>query len=40
MIRPGTINLGDTAALRPAHERPADLGGWVVGAPYLVLPVG
>ncbi len=40
VIRPGIVHVGDAAALRVAHESPADLGGWIVGAPYLVPPVG
>ncbi len=38
VIRPGAVHLGDTATLRPAHKSPADLGGWIVGAPYLAPP--
>lgn len=38
VIRPGTVHVGDSAVLQPARETPADLGGWVVGAPYLVAP--
>ena len=34
VIRPGVLNVGDVAVRRPAHQRPARIGGWIVGAPY------
>ena len=34
VIRPGVLNVGDVAVRRPARQRPARIGGWIVGAPY------
>jgi len=34
VIRPGTVAVGDPACLVGTDEQPADLGGWIVGAPY------
>jgi uncharacterized protein YcbX len=36
VIRPGTIRVGEPVELVDAPARPARVGGWVVGAPYLV----
>jgi uncharacterized protein YcbX len=35
VIRPGTIGVGDPVELVESDARPAHLGGWIVGAPYL-----
>jgi uncharacterized protein len=34
VIRPGTVNVGDAARLVSTDAQPANLGGWIVGAPY------
>jgi uncharacterized protein len=34
VITPGTIRVGDPATLIQTDTRPADVGGWIVGAPY------
>lgn len=34
VIRPGRIRTGDEVRLVDTDQRPAHLGGWVVGAPY------
>ncbi|MDX6555333.1 MAG: uncharacterized protein QOD86_1528 [Miltoncostaeaceae bacterium] len=36
VIRPGTIRPGEPVELVDAPARPEHVGGWVVGAPYLV----
>jgi len=36
VIRPGTIRVGDPVQVVATAERPRDLGGWIVGAPYRV----
>lgn len=36
VIRPGTIRLGQTAELVESDAVPEQIGGWTVGAPYLV----
>jgi hypothetical protein len=36
VIRPGIIRVGDTAALTDSPAEPADLGGWILGAPYAL----
>jgi len=36
VITPGTVRPGDRAELVPTRERPRDVGGWIVGAPYTV----
>lgn len=33
-IRPGIIHLGDPVRLQPTTTEPAQLGGWILGAPY------
>jgi uncharacterized protein YcbX len=35
VIRPGTIRVGDPVDLRPGTVAPRQIGGWIVGAPYL-----
>jgi len=34
VIRPGTVSVNDRARLVPSDAHPANLGGWIVGAPY------
>ena len=34
VIRSGTLRVGDLAVAHEAHQQPARIGGWVVGAPY------
>jgi uncharacterized protein len=36
VITPGTVRPGDPVDLVPTLERPRDVGGWIVGAPYDV----
>lgn len=36
VIRPGTIRVGDAAEPVPSTERPRQVGGWIVGAPYAL----
>jgi uncharacterized protein YcbX len=38
VIRPGTVALGDRVLLTDSTAEPEELGGWVVGAPYLEEP--
>jgi uncharacterized protein YcbX len=40
VIRAGAVNVGDTVTILPATEGPAQIGGWVVGAPYPHIPSG
>ena len=35
VIRPGRIAIGDPVELVPSDVVPADLGGWILGVPYL-----
>lgn len=37
VIKPGLITVGEPARLIPTTERPADLGGWITGAPYSAM---
>ncbi len=34
VIRPGLLSVGDPVRVVDASERPAQIGGWIVGAPY------
>ncbi|HET7350755.1 MAG TPA: hypothetical protein VFJ28_07445, partial [Marmoricola sp.] len=34
VIRPGTIAVGDAATLVENASEPAQVGGWILGAPY------
>jgi len=34
VIRPGQVRIGDPARIFPMPESPAQIGGWIVGAPY------
>jgi len=34
VIRAGTVRIGDDARLVPTVEEPAQMGGWIIGAPY------
>ena len=34
VITPGRIAVGDTVAVTETGQRPAHVGGWIVGAPY------
>lgn len=34
VIRPGSVRVGDPARILPTTASPAQIGGWVVGAPY------
>lgn len=36
VIRAGLIRLGDDVQLVPTDRQPANLGGWVIGAPYRI----
>jgi uncharacterized protein YcbX len=38
VIRPGTIALGDRVLLTDSTAEPEEVGGWIVGAPYLEEP--
>jgi hypothetical protein len=35
VIRPGVIDISDSVRLAPTGELPAQVGGWIVGAPYF-----
>ena len=35
VIRPGTVRVGDPVVLVDTQATPDQLGGWIVGAPYL-----
>jgi uncharacterized protein len=35
VIRPGTVHIGDPVVLRSTAEQPSQVGGWIVGRPYL-----
>jgi MOSC domain-containing protein len=36
VISPGTVRVGDSAELIDTDSEPHHLGGWILGAPYLV----
>lgn len=36
VIRPGQVRLGESVRLVPTDQTPSRIGGWIVGAPYLV----
>jgi uncharacterized protein YcbX len=38
VIKPGVVRVGDEVQLKPTDERPANVGGWIVGAPYVRSP--